>query len=787
MESSDTYGLGRQRLEQLWGTTPWLRQEPPLPSSAPVWPLDNLNESLMDQLLDRYRAGDGSPVREVIVISPFLDPEARAIEGFLAEFAPGRLVVYTQEDTHGLNPPALASVLEKSNTEFHLYHLELERRRLHAKSLLLRTERGAWLASGSANFSRPAWLYPVAAGNTEMVVLRFEEDPAYFDAWVDELIVNAHPLELDWDAGGPEAEPEQALPETQLTLLSAVLHGRRLELCLAERLPVNATLSLELTGAETRTIDYERWEQDADLTLHLHLGVQTLPQLEGPTCVTLRCLAAEGDLISNPLLLHNLLMLKRFGRPVERQERPHVPEGMVPDSYEHCAQLLEMIHGLLATNAEQLRRHRKRISDLSKKDRQEKQMAVEEDGEYDPEAHFVDERVEAVVTTGGSELYDDFYDRLTYDELLRAALSAVYRPALDVVAEEETFAEDSETTDSGPVGILAAIATQPSLPENTDLRAKMLPRIERGFRRLVGNFVQGTADAEYLEQIPPQYHLELFVIITTYLRVVWRDGMLDTRLFVDLSQELLTAFWGQLRQPGAWQALWPRLEDELYLRLEDRLRLSAQTWLHVYLIADLLCQTQDRRVYDLALWMRYLDIDPDLLASLPEDVYRRLWRASFPSGSELKPPAEVVARLREVSGWYDDQSLLAEIGAWPGARARTSEVGTAQMSQVPQLNVTMPLDDSELDRCLRVFVLFLIWPQPKRAARACFTNANPFTGANDMQRIVAFYRGDTGSFVFAAEREPNRYQPEVYVERVKAMELKGIHSVEELSALASGD
>ena len=117
---------------------------------------------------------------------------------------------------------------------------------------------------------------------------------------------------------------------------------------------------------------------------------------------------------------------------------------------------------------------------------------------------------------------------------------------------------------------------------------------------MVGNFVQGAADAEYLEQVPPQYLVELFVIITTYLRVVWRDGMLDTKHFVDLSLDLLAAFWGQLRQPGAWHTLEPRLGDQL-LVLEERLRLSAQTWLHAYSVAELLHQGKDRRVYDLAL------------------------------------------------------------------------------------------------------------------------------------------------------------------------------------------
>jgi hypothetical protein len=145
--ASDADGLAQQRLEQLVGTTSWLRREAPLPSSAPVWSLHNLDAPLLDQAIDRYRRDDGSPVSEALVISPFFDSEARAIGQLLAQCQPERLYLYTQADTHGLNPRALAAVLERHQPEFHPFQLNLEGRTLHAKALLLRTGQGAWLAA----------------------------------------------------------------------------------------------------------------------------------------------------------------------------------------------------------------------------------------------------------------------------------------------------------------------------------------------------------------------------------------------------------------------------------------------------------------------------------------------------------------------------------------------------------------------------------------------------------------------------------------------------------------
>lgn len=778
-KASDADGVGLQCLDQLLGTTPWLRQENPLLPSASTWPMHNLDESLLDQALARYYEYDNSPVEEIIIISPFFDAGVRAVDRLLSECHPLRLSIFTQADAHGLSPRSLKSVLNHHALDASLSALDLEGRWLHAKVLLLRTQRGAWLASGSANLSAPAWLHRAVAGNTEMVTLRFEHDPTYFDPWLETLITSARPLDLDWDEEPSETKPEPLIVAPSVNLSSAILKGDRLELQITEGLPDNAALTVHFLGDEPREVVYKRWHQRDDFTLALRLPPQFLYYLESPALVTLDAVTPSDTLCSNPVLLHNLDSLRRFSRPVQRRDRPRVPEGIVPESYEHCAQLLEMLHELLATNSEQLHRHRGRIAKLTKTDKREWQMAVEEEGEYDPQEHFVDEQIRMTTPQTGADLYADFYDRLTYEELLRAALVAVYhRPPDEIV----------DRPDVPPPDYPPHRPKEPAEIEDEALRAKMMARIERGFRRLVGNFVEGTSDTDYLAEVPPPYLLELFVIISAYLRVVRRDGMLDEKQFLEHSLALLMALWGEPGKPGAWQALCSRIADDELEQEKARLVLVEQVWLHAYVLVEGLAQINDRRIYDLATLMRRLCIvlgQPDVLESLPVSAYNRLWRASFAYGIEARPVTEVQSRLDEVSQWYDEETLLKDIGNWPGARAQVSVGTIVDEREVPKLEVTLALSKNDIDRCLCAFALFLAWPQPKPIAWSRFANANPLEDPDDIDSAIFFYREDKRSLVFAVKRASGIHHPDWDVNGITVGDLSRVRSIDELRSLHS--
>jgi hypothetical protein len=645
----------------------------------------------------------------------------------------------------------LKRVLANYEVEFHAHDLALAGRRLHAKALALRTAKGIWLASGSANFSSPAWLQPAARGNTEVVALRFEPDSAYFDPWLEELCENAQPLTLDWEAEPVGAEESAAPTNSLLTLLSASLKGSHLVLRMAESLPHDSMLILRVNTLTPQEFLPNRWTQAQDNTVTLAISQELLALFERPTLVTVEIATPSGSRGSNPMLVHNLRSLSRASQPLRRRDWPRIPEGMAPESYEHCAQILDMLHDLLASNAEQLNRHRGRTVAYTREEQLERQLELE--AGYNPDDHFVEERVRtAMATITGGDLYADYDDRLTYEELLRAVLAAIYQPQRPEEPKAGQIADNVTIAEIEP----------PPPPTSIELRAQMVARIERGFRRLVENFIRGTNDTEYLSSVPPRYLTELFIILLTFLRTSRRHEMLNDAAFADLSLGLLAAFWGRPVQPGAWQTLRQRLSKTDIAQEDTRLGLSVQTWLHAAVVAEVLSHAKQRQIYDLTAWMRQFQVtfrEPDVLAEVSDGTYQRLWRTAYPTTAALRPAADIVAQLQQLLQWYDDVSLCAEIATWPGARARSSHGDTAGLKQVPMLDVRMPLVDADLDRCLHAFRLFFQWPQPKEHAWARFTNTNPPTGPEDLESVTIFYRDDEHILSFGARRVSGRWHP----------------------------
>ena len=178
---------------------------------------------------------------------------------------------------------------------------------------------------------------------------------------------------------------------------------------------------------------------------------------------------------------------------------------------------------------------------------------------------------------------------------------------------------------------------------------------------------------------------------------------------------------------------------------------------------------------------------PDILAELPEETYRRLWRSGFPTARRIDPSAGVAAQIRDIARMYDDTSLLAEITSWNGARARISTQNIADLSKIPALEVIAPLSEAELDRCFRLFVTFLMWPQPKAAAWVRFSNANPVIEPNDIASVRIFYRGDQRYLLFAVLRASGQYAPEICRWGVQVAEFDGIQTVADLASDSGSD
>ena len=102
------------------------------------------------------------------------------------------------------------------------------------------------------------------------------------------------------------------------------------------------------------------------------------------------------------------------------------------------------------------------------------------------------------------------------------------------------------------------------------------------------------------------------------------------------------------------------------------------------------------------------------------------------------------------------------------------------------VNVRLPLSDADLDRCLNAFLVFLVSPKPKRAARAVFTNANPPTEPSDLAKVTVFYRSDEQLLLFVGERSSGELDPDIDLLGFTALELIQLQDVSTLRALTAG-
>jgi len=791
--TSDTTGLGSQRLDQLLGTTPWLRQQLDNSITEPVWPIHNLDLSILQKVVNQYKSMDGSPVREALVISPFFDRGSNAFNELLSFFSPAMIRLYTQ-DPLGLNPRSLKPILARHYVDFEAFQLDSDNRRLHAKALMLRTDRGVWLVTGSANFSKPALMQSASEGNTEIVTLRFEPDPHYFDVWMNELLDVASPLDIELIPEPDDEDNDKPAEEIfSIKLLSAVLDGNRLTLSMDVSPPLTSPLTVCLENAkDIEHITFENWRLNPGNKITVSLSEIMSIDINTPTLVSI-AIVEDGVQVSHSskVLMHNRQALDRFSRPIERKPRPEIPEDLVPESYEQCVEILDTLQELLATNKEQLVKHQKRIRQRDKIKEQEQQMAIEELGEYDPEEHFVEEVVRRPTGSAGEELYADYYDRLTYEDILRAALSAVYRSnsmadiALPITPDPRQSPKE-DTIDNGK--------PDPIIEPDKDSRTideKINERIDLGFRRLVGNFCKGLQDEDYLSDAPARYLLELCLIILNYMRVVRKDEILADDTFLELSFDLYQSLWGWRGKPGVWGKISSRLSDLERAYIEEQMVFSDQIWFHTYVVTEMLSTKDDRRLYDFAKWMRDYTASaasPETLMNLPEYMYRNIWNASV-STSDLLPVKDMAERLINISQYYDHISLQTEIISQPEARVTISfDKNIANLSGVPAMEVSMPLSDSDLDYCFQIFIKFLNWPSPKQYAWLVFTNTNPWIETNDIRRVVVFYRYDHQTFNFAVERAiQGTYQPDIERSGITRDDLNKIKRIRDLENADASD
>jgi hypothetical protein len=737
LEEMDRSPLLRERLDQLWRTTAWLREEPARPEDRDHWLLHNLDRPILEQLLELWEELDGSPVQEVTVVSPYFDRGSLAFEALLHRLRPKAVSVITEHGAPGLNPEGLRRLLDGSGVTWHVRQPEPGPRRLHAKVLALRTERGSWLLTGSPNFSSPAMLRPARGGNAEVAALRYEPDAAYAEAFIDQISEEEMvPLELDWRTidTEPDGPPDDERPAYRL--VRAEFACQKLVVALEPGPPEDARLRVEMIGQADASFETDRWTRDgASILLEPPDEVRAL--LLAPASLRLLVLGSDGQrAVSSRAVVNNSDALRASSRPVRRQEHGPIPPRLVAGDFEQNIELLSRLQNLLALNPQQLR-ERRGLSRRVEEDLQREAAMTMEKNEYDPEAMIVDERLRRIEVRTGSEVYVDFYERAFYEDVLAAARAAVYRSLPGTDPEQAAHSQ-------GPSGGDQAPASPPEWPPAMDATAAQ--RVTASVARLVRNFERGMQDSEYLAQVPPTYLQELFFIMAAFLRGLWRQGLVEDEDFFDLSERLFAAYLGDARGSMGWSAIAYATDGERPTRNGPDPYFCEQCWLHLYLLADYALAEEEGRLPALARLLRRASRvlgPPTILADLPDDVLRAIWRNSFARDRSAPEAQEAANDLNEYSQWYSEETLRQELKESLGVRVIVERVWDWNLPAVPVMRVEGAWSDDHLNTYWQAFAKFCCWPKHKSNARLEVHDSNPALSRTDAKRLVLFYREAT--------------------------------------------
>ncbi len=227
----------------------------------------------------------------------------------------------------------------------------------------------------------------------------------------------------------------------------------------------------------------------------------------------------------------------------------------------------------------------------------------------------------------------------------------------------------------------------------------------------------------------------------------------------------------------------PELRDA-----EDRLGLSVNVWMYIYLLAKLFEEEDRRGFYKLAAWARHAMgqlSSPDILIDLSKDELISKWRYAFPPTFETTGSSEITSWLMDFAQRYDDYTLVAEIVSDPSSRAEITKRNIASLNRVPSLLVSTPLTEGDFDRCLRYFRVFLQQPTSKDYAWAQFSNINPPVEKTDINKVVLFFRSDEKCFEFVAERaEQRQYDPDITLRNLTRDEILALKTYTDLERIA---
>ena len=786
---SDAAGIPefvRRRTRRLIASTPWtdpIDRDPEWPPTFQI--LDNLEQALWDQMI----AAVSSQVKHVRIVSPYFDPACHAFRRLFEDFQPQSVCLYIQPDQHNLDAQRLRAVVNRYRGQFEVRALDLNGRRLHAKALLFETERGVWLLTGSANFSVAGLIKSARFGNAELGILRHEANPRYFDAWWNVLHQRSRSIDIDWETplAGSEPPDEQPSTKPQIVLRGATVDDTgllRLR-CASELSTDIRIMTLEFTAANVHTWKVDTWQLEGNM-LSIILPDIWHHRLEAPWLVTLCLETSKGTLTSSPILVHHTGQLYRYSRPPRTGKRVPIPEGLIPEDQTQLLDLMHLFQNLLIASSSEIqtKHHRIRMGRESKADASEDEMPEDD---YDPETQISRERVRYPDSAG---FYSNYYDRLTFRDLMHAALKASYHAprALRPSAGPSPDPSESPTSSKGPSALPKKRKHRPSTDVHTQ-QERLAAEMERGFQRLIKRFNKSAEDRDYLSKMPPSYLCDFYCGIVQFMGVVQHHGLLTTTQYVQLATGFLVAFYGIAGHVGVWQGLKYLHPPNTLKEIETYWHIHVRSWMLLYQCWCLLSIPPLAAQRDDLCW-RLSDIARHVIDEIGgekklcelavplEQQAERLW----PEETDRPDFDTFRTVLLDAAQHYSIELIREELKQ---LGASSVEVGHRE-GVTPDLHVTIPIKNVEAPHFLSTFQKFVRIHRAKPQIRRIRTQfKEPSVVSSQRGRSVIFmYQPSEASLAYAVRYEspgnPYTYDPDLELRQLRLGDLLSFQSLHDV-------
>lgn len=487
---------------------------------AAIQLLHTLDHSLLEQC--RAALADET-IKEITIVSPFLDQSAQALKMLYAEFKPQRIRLVLQDGSVVGNLAALEK-LQQEGMPLDVYRFNDDVRYLHAKVYIFDTQNGAYVFTGSANCTRAALLSTSANGNVEAGLLIKGTDSARFHTLISPFI-SSQPVHEYREITFRKASPVTPGRSNPIRLLDIVSERGQLAVKYRLDLPLEKVAELQLRFSTTPAylMSFGKPGTGA-VTLHQPIPETLAGLLNRPLSARL-CGISTGnenlDYLSNEVWITNADVLHReissalptdvrTGRILFKMALEDEEWG---DLYESLTRLIELdVAGLKHRGGTYTATPRPKPVPGTTTETEEKETTVVLVDEYE------EKDGEALATT----LYRESPLYAWFQYVLGRL------PGSAITPEEK---KPGDKPDTPP---------HRRKPSRKPIPAQMKDR----FVGLVKKYIGSLMNAEYMETISPPHTL---VYYTVFQRITWlllHHGAITRKEFCDLVDAMNAGFFG---------------------------------------------------------------------------------------------------------------------------------------------------------------------------------------------------------------------------------------------------